>query len=127
MEGSPYIDAPPSPRREPLLNVVGAAAGDVPRPSRSSTVPTGFVLDEARPPVRFALTGCPPFAACRWVFELAALALHPAVRADLREVPRPLVGQCYSDSWNSTMSATAARASLSAVSRSAADGADSTV
>src|ERR1700731_1164637 len=33
----------------------------------------------------------------------------------------------YSDSWNSTMSASASTASLSAVNRSAADGADSTV
>jgi Protein of unknown function (DUF2867) len=35
-----------------------------------STVPTGFVLDEARAPRRFALKGRHPFAVYRWVFEL---------------------------------------------------------
>nr|WP_245835828.1 DUF2867 domain-containing protein [Mycobacterium rhizamassiliense] len=33
-------------------------------------MPTGFVLDEARPPQRFALRGRHPFAVYRWVFEL---------------------------------------------------------
>lgn len=41
-------------------------------PGDPSTVPTGFVLDEARPPERFALKGHHPFAAYRWVFELEA-------------------------------------------------------
>lgn len=39
-------------------------------PHDPSSVPTGFVLDEARPPVRFALKGHHPFAVYRWVFEL---------------------------------------------------------
>ncbi|HEX4558433.1 MAG TPA: hypothetical protein VH166_04430 [Mycobacterium sp.] len=39
-------------------------------PHDPSTVPTGFVLDEARRPVRFALRGRHPFAVYRWVFEL---------------------------------------------------------
>jgi hypothetical protein len=39
-------------------------------PHDPSTVPTGFVLDEARPPERFALKGRHPFAAYRLVFEL---------------------------------------------------------
>ncbi|MGD1280898.1 hypothetical protein ACKUUI_08215 [Mycobacterium seoulense] len=39
-------------------------------PHDPSTVPTGFVLDEARPPVRFALKGRHLFAVYRWVFEL---------------------------------------------------------
>jgi hypothetical protein len=39
-------------------------------PHDPSTVPTGFVLDEARPPERFALKGRHPFAIYRWVFEL---------------------------------------------------------
>jgi hypothetical protein len=36
------------------------------------TVPSGFVLDEARPPERFALKGRHPFAVYRWIFELDA-------------------------------------------------------
>ncbi|MGA8544080.1 MAG: hypothetical protein WB785_02325 [Mycobacterium sp.] len=43
-------------------------------PHDPSTVPTGFVLDEARPPARFALKGRHPFAIYRWVFELDAQA-----------------------------------------------------
>lgn len=39
-------------------------------PHDPSTVPIGFVLDEARPPARFALKGRHPFAVYRWVFEL---------------------------------------------------------
>ena len=39
-------------------------------PHDPSTVPFGFVLDEARPPERFALKGRHPFAVYRWVFEL---------------------------------------------------------
>jgi hypothetical protein len=39
-------------------------------PRDPSTVPTGFVLDEARPPERFALKGRHPFAVYRLVFEL---------------------------------------------------------
>ncbi|MGH3968590.1 MAG: hypothetical protein ACRDTV_10880, partial [Mycobacterium sp.] len=39
-------------------------------PHDPSTVPIGFVLDEARPPERFALKGRHPFAVYRWVFEL---------------------------------------------------------
>jgi Protein of unknown function (DUF2867) len=39
-------------------------------PHDPSTVPIGFVLDEARRPARFALKGRHPFAVYRWVFEL---------------------------------------------------------
>jgi hypothetical protein len=39
-------------------------------PHDPSTVPTGFVLDEARPPERLALKGRHLFARYRWVFEL---------------------------------------------------------
>jgi hypothetical protein len=46
-------------------------------PHDPSTVPTGFVLDEARPPVRFALKGRHPFAVYRWVFELDTEAGDP--------------------------------------------------
>ncbi|OMC20669.1 DUF2867 domain-containing protein [Mycobacterium colombiense] len=42
-------------------------------PRDPSTVPFGFVLDEARPPARFALKGRHWFAVYRWVFELDAL------------------------------------------------------
>jgi hypothetical protein len=50
-------------------------------PQDPSTVPTGFVVDEVRPPERFALKGRHPFAVYRWVFELAAA---PAGRTRLR-------------------------------------------
>ena len=43
-------------------------------PHDPSTVPIGFVLDEARQPERFALKGRHPFAIYRWVFELDAEA-----------------------------------------------------
>lgn len=45
-------------------------------PHDPSTVPTGFVLDEARRPERFALSGRHPFATYRLVFELEAKAPH---------------------------------------------------
>ncbi|OBK32858.1 hypothetical protein A5658_15000 [Mycobacterium sp. 1245111.1] len=41
-------------------------------PHDPSSVPTGFVLDEARPPERLALKGRHLFARYRWVFELDA-------------------------------------------------------
>ncbi|MEB3984110.1 DUF2867 domain-containing protein [Mycobacterium sp. 663a-19] len=41
-------------------------------PRDPSSVPFGFVLDEARPPSRFALKGRHTFAVYRWVFELDA-------------------------------------------------------
>jgi len=42
-------------------------------PHDPSTVPFGFVLDEANPPARFTLRGRHWFAVYRWVFELDAL------------------------------------------------------
>jgi hypothetical protein len=45
-------------------------------PHDPSTVPAGFVLDEARAPGRFALNGRHPFAVYRWVFELADEPAH---------------------------------------------------
>lgn len=42
-------------------------------PHDPSTVPFGFVLDEAKPPARFGLRGRHWFAVYRWVFELDAL------------------------------------------------------
>ena len=50
-------------------------------PHDPSTVPTGFVLDEARPPARLALKGRHPFAVYRWVFELDPLAHRTRLRA----------------------------------------------
>jgi hypothetical protein len=47
-----------------------------------TTVPIGFVLSEARPPVRFALKGRHPFAVYRLVFELTPdRAGHTRLRA----------------------------------------------
>ncbi|OBG28889.1 DUF2867 domain-containing protein [Mycobacterium sp. 852002-51057_SCH5723018] len=71
MERLPYIDAhaltvgaSPDETWSALLRVMCRDTRD------PSTVPTGFVLDEARPPERFALKGRHPFAVYRWVFEL---------------------------------------------------------
>ncbi len=71
MERLPYIDehaitveADRADTWSALLRVLCRVPGD------PSTVPTGFALDEARPPARFALKGRHPFAAYRWVFEL---------------------------------------------------------
>ncbi len=41
-------------------------------PLDPTTVPIGFVLDEARPPARLALKGRHPFAVYLWVFDLDA-------------------------------------------------------
>jgi hypothetical protein len=43
-------------------------------PLDPTSVPAGFVLDDAQPPARFALKGRHPFAIYRWVFELDAEA-----------------------------------------------------
>nr|WP_238159051.1 DUF2867 domain-containing protein [Mycobacterium sp. MFM001] len=43
-------------------------------PNDPSTVPVGFVLDEAAAPVRLASKGRHPFAVYRWVFELDKVA-----------------------------------------------------
>jgi Protein of unknown function (DUF2867) len=86
MERLPYIDehaitvdAERADTWSALLRVMCRDPGD------PSTVPTGFVLDEARPPVRFALTGRHPFAVYRWVFELDPLVgAEPAGRTRVR-------------------------------------------
>ncbi|OBG75017.1 hypothetical protein A9X05_22715 [Mycobacterium sp. E3298] len=75
MERLPYIDehaitvdAGRADTWSALLRVMCRDPGD------PSTVPIGFVLDETRPPERFALKGRHPFAVYRWVFELEPLA-----------------------------------------------------
>jgi hypothetical protein len=45
-------------------------------PHDPSTVPIGFVVDEARAPERFALKGRHPFAVYRLVFELDDESAH---------------------------------------------------
>jgi Protein of unknown function (DUF2867) len=75
MERLPYID-------EHAISVAASRAETWPAVLRTicrdprdlSTVPTGFVLDEARPPERLALKGRHLFARYRWVFELDAQA-----------------------------------------------------
>jgi hypothetical protein len=71
MERLPYIDehaiTVAANRQETWSAVLRVMCRD---PHDPSTVPTGFVLDEARPPERFALKGRHPFAIYRWVFEL---------------------------------------------------------
>ncbi len=82
MERLPYIDehaitvdANPEETWSALLRVMCRDPHD------PSAVPTGFVLDEARPPVRFALKGRHPFAVYRWVFELEPAPEGTRVRA----------------------------------------------
>ncbi|MGH3966720.1 MAG: hypothetical protein ACRDTV_00990 [Mycobacterium sp.] len=58
------VDADRAQTWSALLRVLCRDPGD------PSTVPTGFVLDEAQPPERFTLKGRHPFAVYRWVFEL---------------------------------------------------------
>ena len=74
MERLPYIDehaitidANPAETWSALLRVMCRDPHD------PSTVPIGFVLDEARYAERFALKGRHPFAVYRWVFELDPL------------------------------------------------------
>lgn len=71
MERLPYIDehaiAVDADRIETWSALLRVMCRD---PHDPSSVPTGFVLDEARPPERFALRGHHPFAVYRWVFEL---------------------------------------------------------
>jgi hypothetical protein len=73
MERLPYIDEHATTvqanREETWSALLRVMCRD---PHDPSTVPIGFVLDEARPPERFALKGRHPFAVYRWVFELDA-------------------------------------------------------
>jgi Protein of unknown function (DUF2867) len=75
MERLPYIDqhaiAIDANREETWSALLSVMCRD---PHDPSTVPIGFVLDEARQPERFALKGRHPFAVYRWVFELDAEA-----------------------------------------------------
>jgi Protein of unknown function (DUF2867) len=75
MERLPYIDEHAitidANREETWSALLSVMCRD---PHDPSTVPVGFVLDEARPPERFALKGRHPFAVYRWVFELDAEA-----------------------------------------------------
>jgi hypothetical protein len=74
MERLPYIDehaiAIGADREDTWAALLRVMCHD---PHDPSTVPVGFVLDEARRPERFALKGRHPFAVYRWVFELDAL------------------------------------------------------
>jgi hypothetical protein len=71
MERLPYIDehaiTVDANREETWAALLRVICRD---PHDPSTVPTGFVLDGARRPERFALRGRHPFAIYRWVFEL---------------------------------------------------------
>jgi hypothetical protein len=71
MERLPYIDehaiAVEANREDTWSALLRVLCRD---PHDPSTVPIGFVLDEARPTGRFALKGRHPFAVYRWVFEL---------------------------------------------------------
>ena len=82
MERLPYIDehaisidASPAEVWPALLRVMCRD------PQDPSTVPFGFVLDEATEPQRLALKGRHPFAIYRWVFELDAEGAHTRLRA----------------------------------------------
>ncbi len=75
MERLPYIDehaiSVAAGRAETWAAVLRTICRD---PHDSSAFPTGFVLDEARPPERLALKGRHLFARYLWVFELDAEA-----------------------------------------------------
>lgn len=82
MERLPYIDehaisipASPDETWSALLHVMCRD------PQDPTTVPFGFVLDEATPPRRLALQGRHPFAIYRWVFELDDATGGTRVRA----------------------------------------------
>ena len=72
MERLPYIDehaiTVEANREETWSALLRVMCRD---PHDPSTVPIGFVVDEARAPERFALKGRHPFAVYRLVFELA--------------------------------------------------------
>jgi hypothetical protein len=53
-------------------------------PQDPSTVPPGFRLDEATPPVRLALNGRHPFSVYRLVFELVPALDQSGARTELR-------------------------------------------
>jgi hypothetical protein len=88
MERLPYIDehaiTVDTDREETWSALLRVMCRD---PHNASTVPIGFVLDEARPPERFALKGRHPFAVYRLVFELDSL---PGERAQRRTRLRAL-------------------------------------
>ncbi|MCV7098963.1 DUF2867 domain-containing protein [Mycobacterium palustre] len=77
MERLPYIDehaiTVTSNREDTWTALVRVMCRD---PRDPSTVPAGFVLDEARRPERFGLKGRHPFAAYRLVFELDGDSAH---------------------------------------------------
>jgi hypothetical protein len=50
-------------------------------PQDPQTVPFGFVLDEATPPVRLSLTGRHPFSIYQLIFELADTPRSTEIRA----------------------------------------------
>jgi hypothetical protein len=71
MERLPYIDEHATTVDADLAATWSALLRVMCRDPRDpTTVPTGFVLDEAQPPERFALKGRHPFAVYRLVFEL---------------------------------------------------------
>lgn len=82
MERLPYIDehaiTVPANRDDTWSALLRVMCRD---PLDPSTVPTGFVLDEARRPELFALKGRHPFAIYRWVFELDDVAPGTRVRS----------------------------------------------
>jgi hypothetical protein len=84
------VDADRAATWSALLRVMCRDPGD------PSTVPIGFVLDEARRPDRFALKGRHPFAAYRWVFDLEdAPGGRSRLRAGTWAVFPGLRGQAY--------------------------------
>jgi Protein of unknown function (DUF2867) len=82
MERLPYIDehaiTVDANREETWSALLRVMCRD---PRDPSTVLTGFALDEARAPERFALKGRHPFAVYRWVFELDNAAAGTRVRS----------------------------------------------
>lgn len=154
MERLPYIDEHAIWLRASAEEAWSALLGKMCRdPDDPSTAPLGFRLEEADAPHRLALKGRHPFAVYRLVFEVdpdgdgvrvraLTFAAFPGVHGKIyralvissgahRKVVRRMLRRIadttrYSDSSNSTTAATESTASPSALSRAAADGAEST-
>jgi Protein of unknown function (DUF2867) len=96
MERLPYIDehaiTVDANREETWSALLRVMCRD---PRDPSTVPTGFALDEARAPERFALKGRHPFAVYRWIFELDNAAHGTRLRSATRAAFPGIHGKVY--------------------------------
>jgi hypothetical protein len=96
MERLPYIDehaiSIPADRDATWRGLLKVMCRD---PRDPTTVPPGFVLDEAIPGERLALKGRHPFSIYRLIFELAETSTGTEVRAITRAAFPGLHGRVY--------------------------------